>query len=125
MILGLYLEWFQAIFCKLSYHFVFLIGAKLSGNFLKQPFFFQKRVQKIGFFNFLCSKFKFSNYLVLGLLKHYKNWGFRYFMFLLLKEKKIGKNDNWNFWICFCSKWPFRDVNFFFFFNALLKPLFL
>ena len=37
----------------------------------------------------------------MGLLKHYKNWGFSQFCgFLLLKEKKKAnkKNDNWNFW---------------------------
>ena len=37
----------------------------------------------------------------LFLLKHYKNRGFNKFgVFLLLKEKKIGKkNNNWNLWI--------------------------
>ena len=46
-VFSLYLQWFQAIFCKLSYHFVF-VGAQLSANFPKIAFF-KKRVQKLGF----------------------------------------------------------------------------
>ena len=47
---------------------------------------------KIGFFKFLCFKFIFGKLSFLGLLKHYKNRGFRRFLcFLFLKEKKARK----------------------------------
>ena len=78
--------------------------AQLSGNFLKIAFF-KKRVQKLGFSNFsvLSSFLKWS---FLGLLKHYKNRGFSRFLcfFVVEREEKRQKNDNWNFWICFCPK---------------------
>ena len=77
-------------FCKVGYHFVFF-GAQLSGNFLKIAFFSKTGVQKSGFSIFCVLSLDFENSL-LGLLKHYfKNEGFSYFCFLLLKEKKIGK----------------------------------
>ena len=77
--------------------FLFPVICQFSKNSL-----FQKRVHKIGFFNFQCFKLNFENSLFFGLLKHYKNRGFsNFWVFLLLKEKKTGKtkNDNWNLWI--------------------------
>ena len=59
------------LFCTLSYHFVFFC-AQVSGNFLKIAFF-KKRVQKLGFFNFQCFKFKFLEFSFLGLPKHCEN----------------------------------------------------
>ena len=70
-------------------------------------------MQKLGFSSFSVLSLDFENSLFLGLPKHYKNRGFsNYLCFLLLKEKKIGKNnDNWNLWICFLvEKRPFRDA---------------
>ena len=79
------------LFCTLSYHFVFLFCAQLSGNFLKITFF-KRRVQKLGFSFFSVLSLNFENYLFLGLLKHYKNRGFSNCLcFVLLKEKKTGK----------------------------------
>ena len=37
---------------------------------------FEKKGAQIGFFNFLCFKFKILKFSFLGLLKHYKNRGF-------------------------------------------------
>ena len=48
--------------CTLSYHFVFLFCAQLSGNFLKIAFF-KKRVQKLGFSIFSVLSIKFENSL--------------------------------------------------------------
>ena len=52
---------FQAILFLLSYHCVCVcvFCSQFSGNFLKLAFFKQKKGAKIGFFNFLCFKFKF------------------------------------------------------------------
>ena len=51
---------------------------------------------KISFF-----KFNFWKLSFLGLLKHYKNWSFTDFCFVVEREEKAPKNDNWNFWIWF------------------------
>ena len=70
---------------------VSFFSAQLSGNFLKIAFF-KKRMQNLGFSIFSVLSTKFGNSLCLGLLKHYKNRGFRNFWcVLLLKEKNTGK----------------------------------
>ena len=101
-------------FLVLSYQFVFFFCFQLFFSFLKMAFF-KKGVQKLGFPIFSVLSYFFENSLFLGLLKHYKNRGFSWFeVFLLLKEKKIGKkNDNWNLWIWFffVQKWPFCDAH--------------
>ena len=105
---------------------MFLFGAQLSGNFIKIAFF--KYAAKIGFFKFLCFKFKFWKLSFLGLLKHYKTRGFRAFLgFSCWKRRKrpkrmiTGISYFGRFWstngrfvtqICFPR-------------NGLLRPLFL
>ena len=75
----------------LSYHFVFFC-AQLSGNFLNIAFF-KKRVQKlVFFFFFLCFKFEILKFSFLGLLKHYKIWGFSKFRnFFVEREESRQK----------------------------------
>ena len=75
--------------------------AQLSGNYLEIAFF-KKRVQKLGFSNF-CVKLVFGKFSFLGLIKHYKNRGFSRCLcfFVVGREKKAQKNDNWNFRIWF------------------------
>ena len=114
------------LFGTLSYPFVFFFCPQFSGNFLKNSLF-QKKTCKNWVFNFQCFKFKFWKFSFFGLQKHYKNRGFSNFLcFVLLKEKKTGKNDNWNLWIWFflVQKWPFRDAQLLFKKKAL-KQLFL
>ena len=79
----------------LSYQFVFFFCFQLFFSYLKIAFF-KKGVQNLVFSIFSVLSYFFENSLFLGWLKHYKNRGFsRFWCFLFLKEKKIGKkNDN-------------------------------
>ena len=107
---------------------VCFFSSQLSGCFLKIAFF-KKRVQKLGFPIFCVLSLNFQNSLFLGLLKHYKNRGFSWFLcFLLLwGKKKAKKNDNWNFWIWlfFVQKWPFRDSELFSTKRVAETPIFI
>ena len=106
---------------------VFFFGAQLSGKFLKIAcFFFQKRVQKLGFSIFCILILNFENSPFLGLLKHYKK-GFQLMLvfFVVQREEKGKKNDNWNFWIwVFLSNAGRFVTHICFSKNALLKSLF-
>ena len=63
-------------------------------SFLKIAFF-KKGVQKMGFSIFSVLSYFFENSLFLGLLKHYKNWGFSIFWVWVVEREEIGKkNDN-------------------------------
>ena len=106
-------------FCAHSYHFVCVCFFFLSNIWqLSKNSLFQKRVQKLGFFNFLCFKFKIWKFSFFsGLLKHYKNRVSANFgVFCCWKRIKAKKIDNWNFWIRvhLVQKWPFRDAKTFF-----------
>ena len=75
----------------LSYQFVFFFCFQLFFIYLKIAFF-KKGVQNLVFSIFSVLSYFFGNSLFLGWLKHYKNRGFsRFWCFLFLKEKKIGK----------------------------------
>ena len=102
VIFNLYLEWVLGDLLLLNYHFVWCVCVCVCARFLcpffcqflKNSLFFSKKGSEICFPNFLCFKFNFRKSLSLGSLKHYKNRGFSvlaFFVFSLLKEKRIGK----------------------------------
>ena len=87
-------------------------------------FFFEKKGATIGFLKFLCCKF-FLCFFLFCLLKHYKIGVSAIFcVFVVEREERSPKNDNWNFWICFSSKNGRFVTHNCFSKTALLKPQF-
>ena len=85
-----------------------VFGGPIVWQFSKNSLF-KKKGARIGFFNFLCFKFKFWTFSFLGLLKHYINRVSANSYVFVVEGKENRQNMICGIPGLFFQKWPFSD----------------